>query len=463
MNNKAIYIQGIYSTAFSKIFKDRGFEIAFPSKTIAKRLSITNPAIEWSAAIISNPQPFGLKIFGELQVVEEISKIIRETLDPVIIRKSKVNLGLVAFAEVEEEGERKSMVNAKNIKGFIAGKWPKGSKLIVSIKDPCFGEDVNFFNGICLVGKYAMLIQNGSLKIPKHISKSWKGKMLLNIAKDLPKGWGAEFFETCINTDEKIIREEVAKLTERANQLLYSDKVGILDEGIGYQEIYLSYESKRILDEIRNEVLPTVKWHHYLRSFGENFNLVIEFSENLLSSGVERGKVEEKLEESVFSEIFKNGKIMNIFHYKPDGRMLKLSPGKIVEVDSKDKTITLLRKIIGLGIYDGIDAKKEIGDYAIAKYKLGSMVTRTFYYRKDGSLIGIYSNFSTPVEFYPNHIRYVDLEMDLVLDSKKNVKILDRDKLEDLLIKGYISEKLYWKVIELAEEEKKFLQAYSHS
>jgi hypothetical protein len=65
MDKKSIYVQGIFSTAITKLLLDNNFELAFPSKTIIKRLKLTKFNEDWNAAIISNPYPFGLKIIGK--------------------------------------------------------------------------------------------------------------------------------------------------------------------------------------------------------------------------------------------------------------------------------------------------------------------------------------------------------------------------------------------------------------
>ncbi len=464
MLNKYIYVQGIYSTAISKFFKDKGYGLAFPSKTTAKRLELNRTSQEWTVAIISNPRFFGLKIFGEKRDVEEILKIIREEFESALIKKSKVNLGMTAVANVEKEDEKKSLVSVRDIKGYVLGRFPVNSKLIVSTRNPVFGEEILFSSGICMAGKYLMLVQNGNIKIPEHLLNSWKGKRLLKIAEDLlPQGWGVEFFESCINTDDKVIKEELYLLLNKSKTMIDKSNIDILHEGISYCEVHLSYEDKRKLDELRNSVLPTIREHHFLRNFGQEFSILIHFAEGLLQNNVPRELIEKSINESLFEEIFRKGKILNIHHYKVDGRLIKLSPGKIISLDKEERSITLMRKIKGMGYYDGIEAKKEIGDYAISTYKLGSLVSRTYYYRSDGKLIGIYSNFSTPVEIYPNTINYIDLEVDVVLNEKGEVKVLDKDNFEDLLVKEIISEKLYWRIIELVENEKRELLNYNQT
>ena len=64
---------------------------------------------------------------------------------------------------------------------------------------------------------------------------------------------------------------------------------------------------------------------------------------------------------------------------------------------------------------------------------------------------GEYWNINTPVEFYPEKIRYVDLHVDVVLKGGGRPEMIDRDQLERLVEKGYIKEELTRKALQVAE------------
>ena len=64
---------------------------------------------------------------------------------------------------------------------------------------------------------------------------------------------------------------------------------------------------------------------------------------------------------------------------------------------------------------------------------------------------GEYWNINTPVEFYPEKIRYVDLHVDVVLKGGGRPEMIDRDQLERLVEKGYIKEELARKALQVAE------------
>jgi predicted RNA-binding protein associated with RNAse of E/G family len=59
---------------------------------------------------------------------------------------------------------------------------------------------------------------------------------------------------------------------------------------------------------------------------------------------------------------------------------------------------------------------------------------------------------NTPVEVYPNAIRYVDLEVDICIRPDGTVKVLDMEKLEKALENQVISQRLFVKVTEIVQQ-----------
>jgi hypothetical protein len=117
-----------------------------------------------------------------------------------------------------------------------------------------------------------------------------------------------------------------------------------------------------------------------------------------------------------------------------------------------DEQIKYSRIIRSDGFYDGLGVKKEVGDKAVSETKMGEWCITTKYFSSSGDWKGTYINLNTPVEIYPKTIRYVDLEVDVCIHPDGTNKILDVEKLEKALEKGYISKKLYKIITEKAKE-----------
>jgi Ribonuclease G/E len=131
-------------------------------------------------------------------------------------------------------------------------------------------------------------------------------------------------------------------------------------------------------------------------------------------------------------------------HVKLSGAVFHL--GQALLESAKNGEIRYSRTIKANGFYDGLGTAKEAGDKAVSETKLGEWHITTNYFSRGGEWKGAYININTPVEAYPNALRYVDLEVDVCIRSDGETKVLDMEKLEKALEKGMISKKLYERV-----------------
>ena len=104
--------------------------------------------------------------------------------------------------------------------------------------------------------------------------------------------------------------------------------------------------------------------------------------------------------------------------------------------------------------YDGLNIPKEEGDYAITRAKEGDWFYAHNYFRQSGQLIGTYYNINTLVEFYPESIRYVDLEIDVVRWTDGKIQVIDEESLDRHLEAGYLNEELKKRAEQTAYELK---------
>ncbi len=227
-------------------------------------------------------------------------------------------------------------------------------------------------------------------------------------------------------------------------------------EGVAETEvdIELPYQSKKALDQWRNKVLPTVPLHHRLRVFAPRFLDLMEQKQLSRHPG-QRKRFARDMERNLIWGFLKRGREVAIEHVKLDGRVLSLSEGKIIDASYKDKRLVLERsKFKGRYTYDGLTVPKEEGDYAITEVGEGDWYYRHSYYRSDGSLIGQYYNINTQVEVYPDRIRYVDLEVDVVKWPDGNSEIVEKELLERQLEKGSLTQDLGEKATSVAGDVK---------
>ena len=90
-------------------------------------------------------------------------------------------------------------------------------------------------------------------------------------------------------------------------------------------------------------------------------------------------------------------------------------------------------------------------DYSLTYFKENDWFLKHIYYTSKGLIKGTYWNINTPIEFYPDHIRYLDLHIDVIQRPEADPKIIDQGKLEKALSRGFISEELFQKSFEIAQ------------
>ena len=207
-------------------------------------------------------------------------------------------------------------------------------------------------------------------------------------------------------------------------------------------EIEFPFAAKSLLDEVRRTVVPTLRLHHRLKIIASDRVDQVE-ANTLAGSPVMRESLSLKMERELIWSAYGQGKEIAIEHVKPDGRVLNLSEGVIVEADFPGKRLVLRRsKFKGRSTYDGLGIPKREGDYALSEVRDGDWHYRHMYYRAGGEHIGTYYNINTPVEFYPDRIRYVDLEIDVVMFPDGRTEVVDEVKLRKRMEEGYLGAEL---------------------
>lgn len=217
-----------------------------------------------------------------------------------------------------------------------------------------------------------------------------------------------------------------------------------------YITVEFPYLAKSRLDEFRNCVVPTVFNHHRLRLIDSRYVDLMETKE-LANHPEKREHVSKSLEKRLIWDTYKKSKEIAIDHVKLNGKVIALSEGEIIDYNHKAKRLILKRiKFTGRHRYDGLNLPKQEGDYAVTDITEGNFFYRHSYFRHDGRLIGEYFNINTPVEFYPDKIRYVDLEIDVVRWPDGKVEIIDEDDLHRYSASCHLSNELLETAIETA-------------
>jgi hypothetical protein len=217
-------------------------------------------------------------------------------------------------------------------------------------------------------------------------------------------------------------------------------------------EIELPYLSKSFLDEARSRVMPTVQNHHRLRIIDREGYLDMIEEAMCADDPEKRISAGRSLEDRLVWGRYRKGMEIGIEHVKIDGKVILLSPGEIIEIDASERRLVLRReKFSGGGRYDGLDLPTAHGDYALSRLTEASWFYTHTYHHRDGRAIGEYRNVNSLIEFYPDRVRYLDLEIDVVQPEGGPPRIVDRDRLLAWHARGVIGTGLKDQAIKTAE------------
>lgn len=459
-------IRGIYSTALTKLLLDHGFQITQSTQIIRNRLNINLDTDTPDIDIKDTSDKQGLIVEAKNIVLNTFINIITEELPNPLIYLSKVTKNAIYKGTAEQRTSHGTIINLGEYKGILLGeKLKEGKELLVRVVNPGLGRDITLTTNITIPGKYAVLIPENSIKISKKIRNPETRQMLFVLGKAIkPKNWGILWRTAAATGETKELIEEVKKLERKAEKIFKKAEKEraplLLYEGERLAHIKIPYESKRKLDEIRSKVTLTIPDHHFYKSLNSEFALVVDLAEKIISRRPElKEEVTEQVKEIVLQKYPKIGELVEIEHIKLDGKQLHLTPGKVIEKTTNPLTLKLLRKFRGRGTYDALDVPIEEGDYGITEITQGLWYMKTSYYDKERELKGEYYNISTGVEIYPQRITYIDLAIDVIKWPNNDIKVVDKEELEEAYKKGIITEKYYKEILKNVEILKKKIKS----
>jgi hypothetical protein len=458
-------VRGIYTTALTKLLLDNGFEIIEPSRAIKSRFGLADNFSHADIKVKDRYDMQGVRVLGTSEVVERFRKILHDALPDVLTRRWAVSVDGIYKGKVAEIGEDAIYVDIGN---GIMGLLPKSdikisedSPIIAQVERKRIGAKQPILTAnLKIVGDYAILIQNSRVGVSLKIRDLNRRAELYALGKRLaPEGWGIIWREASVSQTKEALENEIKMLAEKADVLnekaASTEAPSLLVEGSSFMDVEFPFFSKREMDKLRAYVAPTFDGHHFYKSCGGAVSSALEMAERLLENGQSENAVKESFRNQILYEFPENGSIVDVEHVKLSGAVFHLGQAEIETIGNEE--LKYSRVMRSNGFYDGLGVKKEAGDKAISETKIGELFVVTSYLSTDGKLKGKYINLNTPVEVYPQTIRYVDLEVDVCILPDGTTKVLDMEKLERALEKGFISRALFQKIIEKVEEIKKGL------
>jgi hypothetical protein len=259
---------------------------------------------------------------------------------------------------------------------------------------------------------------------------------------DPPEGWSPRWSRTAEDASLSAMEAALERAGDRAEALTaaVADADDEAPQRIAAPQagawVWFGRASRSELDASRREVTTTMPGHHRTKAATGAASAAVDFAEALC----------EPAGEFPFGVVTRQfgpqpGDTVAIGHGKPDGRCISLGRGAVTEYDP-DGSITVEREMSGGGTYDALGVERERGDVARTTFVEGRWWYATVYESADGDHRGTYVNVCTPVEIFPETVRYVDLHVDVVKTPDGEVSRVDDDELDAAVETGRIPEPL---------------------
>ncbi len=474
-----VRVRGIYTTAVTELLRNAGLEVVQASDPIRERFDAEFAVAPAAVSVDTTRDRQGVGISGPPEAVETVASELESVAIDAFRWESDVPVGAVFDAEVLEasggsgavvdlgDGRRGSL-NYDDADGYV----DSGDRYRVQVRDstPPWADDrprvvptLEVRSGLCTVSRD----RNGiSAALSGERANELVGMTDL-LSTDVPDDWGLRWHHTAADADLEAMGEAIERAVDRAETLEEAVSTSDSEPGEPAQVaapratvwLWFGRKSRFALDEARRAVETTMPGHHRTKTAARSASSAVDFAEAVCDSLAVDSDTDSSLNWSSQADpsadadgVFpfdavadqfgpEPGDRLEIGHGKPDGRLISLGYGDVIDWDSDGK-LTLERSMRGGGSYDALGTPKEDGDAAVTKFREGRWWYPTTYKADDGSTKGTYVNVCTPVELFPETVRYVDLYVDVIRTPDENVEIVDEAELEAALEDGVVSTEL---------------------
>ncbi len=456
-----VQVRGIYATALTERFRDDPGVVG-ASDPIRERFDAAFPAAQADAVVDTTDDRQGVGVVGDGATVDGIVDDLRDLARDVLAWSDPTPRGAVYAGEVVDTLGSGAVVDLGDGEGFLpysnaSDRVEDGDRLRVQVREPAppWGDDRPVLD--------ATLRVQGSLgTLVRGATAASNGPALADILPTDPRdGWGARWDAASDDADLDALADALDDLNERAAALeaaLDADDAPepadaaphryATDEATTW--VWFGREARFALDEVRRAVTTTMPGHHRTKAGSNAASTAVDLVEALVDDeDVETGEMDFPFAAVARQFGPQAGGSVHVEHGKPDGRLFTLGRASVGSVDS-DGTVTLSREMSPGGSYDALGVERRAGDVATTKVREGRWWYPTVYEGSDGERRGTYVNVCTPVEVFPDAVRYVDLHVDVVKHADGTVERVDDDELDAAVEAGHVPEPLAEKARDVA-------------
>jgi len=464
----SVRVRGIYTTALTERLRG-DYDVVQASPPIRRRFDAAFDAAPADARIDTTDDRQGVSVSGAPDAVEsvagELTAVGRDAFDwddtaaLGATFDGRVTETLGSGAVVSLDGDREGFLPFRAVDGYV----DDGDHVRVQVREPAppWGDDRP------LLGD-ALRLPGGLVTLARDrdgVSADASGERATELVRttellsaDPPDGWGVRWERAAADADMDALGDALDAAADRATTLdgTLADAPApgeqapaLVAAPYATRWAWFGRECRFELDDDRRAVETTMPGHHRTKAAHRAASSAVDFVESVVDAD---DLTDREFPFDAVAEQYgpQEGDDLAIVHGKPDGRCYTLGEGEVTDFDPEGK-LTVRRTIRGSGTYDALGTERERGDAAITKITEGRWWYPTVYRGEDGERKGTYVNVCTPVEVFPDGVRYVDLHVDVIKRPDGEVTVVDEDELAAAVEAGNVSEALAEKARSVAK------------
>jgi len=443
-----VRIRGIYATALTELLEG----VVQASPPIRDRFDEGFPLDPAATSVETTADRQGVGVVGDLDRVADVTDRLADLARDTLSWPADLPRGAVYAGEVVETLGSGAVVDVVDGEGFLpysktARRIEDGDRLRVQVKEasPPWSDDRPVLDT-------TVRVQGSLVGLVRGASPGAGGPELADLVPtDPPEGWAPTWGRDSDDAGLDALDAALADATERA-RAIDDGFAGAPDpveaaphqyaEGVATQWVWFGRESRFALDDLRRAVTETMAGHHRIKAATDGASGAVDFVEAVCGGeGSASGGQDFPFELVTRQFGPREGDRLGIAHGKPDGRSYVLGYGEVTNCDP-DGSVTVRREMSPGGTYDALGVERQTGDEAVTSFEEGRWWYPTVYRGAEGARRGTYVNVCTPVEVFPDAVRYVDLHVDVVKHADGRVERVDDDELDTSVAAGDIPEPL---------------------
>jgi len=444
-----VRVRGIYATALTELLAD----VVQASEPIRRRFDASFPVEPADATVRTTDDRQGVGVYGRETDVDAVTSRLAEVGRDALAWEATLPRDGVYAGRVAETLDAGALVDCGDGTGFLpysatARRVEAGDTVRVQVHEPeppwsdrrpVLGTTVR------VRGSLATLVRGGT---------PGGGPELADVLPvEPPEGWATDW-DAGDDAGLDALGDALERASERARSLddAFEDAPppgeaapGRYWPGEVTRWVWFGRESRFALDGTRRTVTATMPGHHRIKAAARDASSAVDFVESVCDIGDGSFPFDAVCRQFGPRE----GDALAIGHGKPDGRRIELGTGEVTDRTAGGE-VRLRREMTGGGTYDALGTDRRAGDVAVTKFREGRWWYPTVYTGEDGTRRGTYVNVCTPVEIFPDEVRYVDLHVDVVKRADGSVQRVDDDELDDAVAAGNVPEELAEKARDVA-------------